>query len=239
MQKEPGIVLHRMPYGDTSWILKMLLRESGVVSFLVKGGRGAKCPFKSSLSPLTASEVVFRARPGRDLQFFKDATLRAHFPRLHAGLESLAAAQGLAEIFLRLARPAGSAEEFDLLLRSLFALDAGEPPRMLFARTLQSLCAVLGYSPVFDSCTLCGEPLDPSALADIWFSSGGAVCAACLGAQKPLHSAGLVASVLQNQFAVPAVAGLYLRHLRTHTGALENLKTLDFFQSILLQSILR
>lgn len=37
--KSRAIVLHRFPYSDSSWIVKVLTQECGVVSFIVKGGK--------------------------------------------------------------------------------------------------------------------------------------------------------------------------------------------------------
>ena len=39
MIKTRAIVLHRFPYSDSSWIVKVLAEESGIVSFIVKGGK--------------------------------------------------------------------------------------------------------------------------------------------------------------------------------------------------------
>lgn len=39
MIKTRAIVLHRFPYSDSSFIVKALTEESGIVSFIVKGGK--------------------------------------------------------------------------------------------------------------------------------------------------------------------------------------------------------
>jgi DNA repair protein RecO (recombination protein O) len=209
----------------------MLARESGILSFLVKGGRNPRCPFRTVLAPLTLSEIVFRTRPGHDLHFLKDASLRAHFPKLRARLESIAAAEALAEIWLKIAHTSAPHEEFDLLEQALTALEAEAPPATVFAHALKSLCSVLGYSPELESCTLCGAPLSAQGTpADIWFASGGAVCATCLGERKPLHTREAIAQILGDQFSAPPVGEFYLQHLRTHTGTLSVLKGVDFFK---------
>jgi DNA repair protein RecO (recombination protein O) len=210
----------------------MLSRESGVLSFLVKGGRAPKCPFRAVLAPLTMSEIVFRARPGHDLLFLKDASLKEHFPKLRGRLEALALAESLAEIWLKITPPGNAAQEFDLLHAALTALENGEAPSAVFGHALKSLCSVLGYSPELETCTLCGKPLggEPAgAPADIWFATGGAVCSACLGTQKPLHSQATIAQIQGDQFSELPVGAFYLQHLRTHTGALGTWRGMDCF----------
>ena len=93
MIKTRAIVLHRFPYSDSSWIVKALTEESGIVSFIVKGGKKKESPFRGALDPLTLSEVVFRQNPNSDLQFIKEATLLDWRKNLRNDLLSTATAQ--------------------------------------------------------------------------------------------------------------------------------------------------
>ena len=75
MIKTRAIVLHRFAYSDSSFIVKALTEECGVVSFIVKGGKRKESPFKGALDPLALSEVVFRQNPNTELQFIKEASI--------------------------------------------------------------------------------------------------------------------------------------------------------------------
>ena len=124
MIKTRAIVLHRFPYSDSSFIVKALTEECGVVSFIVKGGKRKESPFKGALDPLALSEVVFRENPNTELQFIKEATLIEWRKNLREDLLALAKAQAMAEIVLRYA-PQGVPlqAEFQLLEKATAALE--------------------------------------------------------------------------------------------------------------------
>ena len=120
MIKTRAIVLHRFPYSDSSFIVKVLTEESGIVSFIVKGGKKKESPFRGALDPLALSEVVFRQNPNTELQFIKEATLLDWRKDMRNDLLSLAKAQVITEMILRYA-PQGVPlqEEFERLEQSL------------------------------------------------------------------------------------------------------------------------
>lgn len=120
MIKTRAIVLHRFPYSDSSWIVKALTEECGIVSFIVKGGKKKESPFRGALDPLSLSEVVFRQNPNTELQFIKEATLLDWRKNLRNDLLCLSKAQVITEMILRYA-PQGVPlqEEFERLEQSL------------------------------------------------------------------------------------------------------------------------
>lgn len=103
MLKSRAIVLHRFPYSDSSWIVKALTEECGIVSFIVKGGKKKESPFRGALDPLSLSEVVFRQNPNTELQFIKEATLLDWRKNLRNDLLCLSKAQVMTEMILRYA----------------------------------------------------------------------------------------------------------------------------------------
>ena len=125
MIKTRAIVLHRFAYSDSSFIVKALTEECGVVSFIIKGAKRKESPFKGALDPLALSEVVFRQNPNTELQFIKEASIVDWHASLRQSLLYLAEAQVMAEIVLRYA-PQGVPlpDEFQLLEGSLKAFDA-------------------------------------------------------------------------------------------------------------------
>lgn len=124
MLKSRAIVLHRFPYSDSSWIVKALTEESGIVSFIVKGGKRKESPFRGALDPLALSEVVFRQNPNTELQFIKEATLLDWRKDLRNDLLSTAKAQVMTEMIMRYA-PQGVPlqEEFERLEQALREFD--------------------------------------------------------------------------------------------------------------------
>lgn len=124
MIKTRAIVLHRFPYSDSSWIVKALTEECGIVSFIVKGGKRKESPFRGALDPLALSEVVFRQNPNAELQFIKEATLLDWRKDLRNDLLSTAKAQVMTEMIMRYA-PQGVPlqEEFERLEQALRDFD--------------------------------------------------------------------------------------------------------------------
>ena len=213
MIKTRAIVLHRFPYSDSSWIVKVLAEESGIVSFIVKGGKRKDSPFKGALDPLSLSEIVYRENPNAELQFLKEASVIEWHPHLRENLLDSAKAQVMTEIVLRYA-PAGVPleGEFALLEEALAALDepdiklsAGDnsevkPPADsevklpasnvansksgVFARWLLETCELWGYHLDMSSCSRCGKPIEVAA-ADFHPETGAFVCKNCLGVETP------------------------------------------------------
>ena len=134
MIKSRAIVLHRFPYSDSSFIVKALTEECGIVSFIVKGGKKKESPFRGALDPLSLSEVVFRQNPNTELQFIKEATLLDWRKNLRNDLLCLSKAQVMTEMILRYA-PQGVPlqEEFARLEQAIseFEEPAAVPTRQM------------------------------------------------------------------------------------------------------------
>lgn len=208
--KSRCIVLHRFPYSDSSWIVKALTEERGVVSFILKGGKRKDSPFRGALDPLAESEVVFRENPqkagGDGLLFVKEATLLNWRPKMRDDLMSTAVAQVMAEIVMRYAPPGVPLQdEFLLLSKALDDLnaadcsgdecgrcqvsdecstDGSQPISNVFAKWLLDTCDLWGYHLDLNMCSRCERTLDQAA-ADFHPESGGLVCKACLGVETP------------------------------------------------------
>ena len=213
MVKTQAIVLHRFAYSDSSFIVKALTEECGVVSFIIKGAKRKESPFKGALDPLALSEVVFRQNPNTELQFIKEASIVDWHASLRQSLLYLAEAQVMAEIVLRYA-PQGVPlpDEFQLLEGSLKAFDeviaaekatdtriadaagsaAGAPDgdqgsvgcsSGIFARWLLDICDLWGYHLELGVCSRCEKPFT-EAPGDFFPESGALICKSCLGVQS-------------------------------------------------------
>ena len=257
MIKTRAIVLHRFPYSDSSFIVKVLTEESGIVSFIVKGGKKKESPFRGALDPLALSEVVFRQNPNAELQFIKEATLLDWHKDLRNDLLSLAKAQVITEMILRYA-PQGVPlqEEFERLEQSLseFNETCGNsanapnaattnteqnattlpPPHKsnIFARWLLDTCDMWGYNLDLGTCSRCGKTLDKPA-ADFFPETGGFICHACLGVDTPRARTetlqGLWALRNGGKIEHPEFTeNALLAYLRLHIGFLKEIHSIKF-----------
>ena len=205
MIKTQAIVLHRFAYSDSSFIVKALTEECGVVSFIIKGAKRKESPFKGALDPLALSEVVFRQNPNAELQFIKEASIIDWHGELRNSLLNLAVAQVMAEIVLRYAPPATPIpEEFALLKQALAEFDSptsttsdtavtsapgslNSPGKTsadsVFSRWLLNICDLWGYHLELGVCSRCEKVLTEPA-ADFFPESGALICKHCQGVQS-------------------------------------------------------
>jgi DNA repair protein RecO (recombination protein O) len=250
MIKTRAIVLHRFAYSDSSFIVKALTEECGVVSFIIKGAKRKESPFKGALDPLALSEAVFRQNPAKELQFIKEASIVNWHAHLRASLMDLAIAQVMAEIVLRYAPPGTPIpEEFALLEQALANLDApvDAPGKtcadMVFSRWLLDICDLWGYHLDLGMCSRCEKPLTEPA-ADFSPESGALICKHCLGVQSArarqetlqglweLHLQEIHPNPVQNLSGRVFVENALLSYLRNHIGFLKEIHSLSWLQEV-------
>ncbi|MCL2100368.1 MAG: DNA repair protein RecO [Fibromonadales bacterium] len=232
------IVLHRYAYGDSSWIVKALSPDVGILSLLVKGAKSKKSPFKTGIDPLAHSEIEIRydRHKNSSLIIPKEAALQNYFPKMRSNLQSLASAQLMAEILLKLGKEKShAAEEFKWLLNNLKYLELNAIKENSLSLWLHELCDILGYAPTLSKCGRCGQELLQGP-ADLWPALGGAVCKVCLGIRKSsydpifLQELGNFANGKshEKQISWQRIENFFLGHLKNHTGALENLRSWEW-----------
>ena len=251
MIKTRAIVLHRFAYSDSSFIVKALTEECGVVSFIIKGAKRKESPFKGALDPLALSEVVFRQNPSKELQFIKEASIVNWHAHLRASLMDLAIAQVMAEIVLRYAPPGTPIpEEFVLLHNALANLDTPEASApghtsadTVFSRWLLDICDLWGYHLDLGVCSRCERPLTEPA-ADFSPESGALICKHCLGVQSArarqetlqglweLHLQEIHPNPVQNLSGRVFVENALLSYLRNHIGFLKEIHSLSWLQEV-------
>jgi DNA repair protein RecO (recombination protein O) len=232
------IVLHRYAYGDSSWIVKALSPDLGILSLLVKGAKSKNSRFKTGIDPLAHSEIEIRYnrhKGNSSLIIPKEATLQNYFPKMRSNLQSLASAQLMAEILLKLGSAAShAAEEFKWLLSNMECLELATAKENSLSLWLHKLCDILGYAPMLLKCGQCGQELLQGP-ADLWPALGGAVCKNCLGERKSgydpifLQELGNFANGKDNRHnSWQRIESFFLGHLRVHTGVLENLRSWEW-----------
>ena len=174
-----AVVLRRIPYGDTSWILHAFTREQGAMGLLARGARRAGSPFAGALEPLGLCEMEVSTKPGRDLQILSQAVPLDLREGLRRDLAASAAGLVCAETVLRVAREPGEiAEVFDALEGALERLDRGGfDPRALW-RFLGRFCEGMGWALAVEHCAQCGvSPLPREPVLSV--AHGGFLCRDC------------------------------------------------------------
>lgn len=180
MIETAAIVLHAFDYRETSRIVRLATRESGVVSAIAKGSRRPKSRFGQGLDLFTSGTALLVLHPSRDLHTLAGFDASRARPALAQSMARFGAAAALAEICLRFGTEATAgvhdalAAGFDRVAASA---DAEVPAATLAAAW--RIVGELGFAPSLESCALCQRDL--AADEDVRFShrSGGAVCATC------------------------------------------------------------
>jgi len=172
----PSLVLHAMPYGDTSKILRLLTRDLGLQSVIAKGARRAKARTGPRLDLFARGEAGIAIKPTRELQTLTAFEITVPHTGLAGDVDRFAAASAVAELVLRFAPEEVHTDLFDATSAALDALEHA-PADLVGTVALLACWGVvnaLGFAPALDRCVVCGTPLE-GALA---FASaqGGALC---------------------------------------------------------------
>lgn len=238
-----AIVLSAVRYSETSKIVRLATRSSGVQSAIAKGALRPRSRFGAALQLLSEGHAHLLTKENRELH-----TLTAFdLTRLHAGLAAdlsrYAAASVLAEVMLRFAPPDPHPESFDLLLDALGSLESAPAPAVeaLGLRLLWQLVSVLGFAPSLDACVHDGAVLPADGALPFSAREGGALCAACAArhgaTELPARSRSDLVALLAPDAPLPALDArhaaahrrLLARYIRYHLAEGAELPALDFW----------
>ena len=199
-QRLEGLVLRSTPLGESDRLLTLLSTTEGLARLAAPGARKPKSSLAAAV-PLALLSLQVGGRSG--LRRVRQLRVLRNFSALAERLETLAAAQGLAELSLQLV-PSGAAVEgvLDDLLLQLGRLELVVKERQgsleALAIAVQGavhLLALGGYALPLAACARSGEPLDPPLGNWEWrcslVPSEGFVIGAVAGAQLVLNASEL------------------------------------------------
>jgi len=238
----PALVLHVMPYGDTSKILRLLTRDLGVQSVIARGARRAKARTGPRLDLFARGEAGIAVKATRDLQTLTAFEVAAPHAGLAADVDRFAAASALAELVLRFAPEEALPDLFDAAAAGLDALEHA-PAELVGTVAILACWGVvhaLGFAPALDRCVVCGTPLE-GALAFAG-AQGGALCDRH---RRGVHVSALadddraaLASLIAGRLPEPPLDGrheaahrrLLVQFIRTHLAEHRPLPALAFWE---------
>jgi len=199
-QRLEGLVLRSSPLGESDRLLTLLSNSEGLTRLAAPGARRPKSGLAAAV-PLALLSLQVGGRSG--LRRVRQLQVLRNYSALAERLETLAAAQGLAELTLQLV-PTGAAVDGvldDLLLQlSRLELVVKERQDQLEALAIAvqgavHLLALGGYALPLAVCARSGESLDPPLGNWEWrcslLPSEGFVIGAVAGAQLVLNASEL------------------------------------------------
>ena len=176
-----AVVLHVVPYLESSRILRLATRAHGVVSVLGKGARKSQRRFGSALDLFAEGDAQFYTKPGRDLHTLGAFEVTRARVALGADLDRFAAGAMIAELVLRFGRDEEDPGWYDALAAALDGVAAAPPGRGREAGLAGAwgIVGALGFAPALDHCAHCGSDLQSDAAVRFSQPAGGALCDPC------------------------------------------------------------
>jgi DNA repair protein RecO (recombination protein O) len=181
-----AIVLRAVSYGEADRVVTLFGRTTGRVSALARGARKSQRRFAGGLGLGSVGEISVRERAGAELLTLESFDVTASHGSFGTDVARMAHAAYVAELVSKLCAPRQvELAVFDWLATFLDLLDAeGASAERLRVFEL-GLLGRLGFGPVVAACAVCG---DADAADYRWDPDrGGAVCAGCGRAGRPLR----------------------------------------------------
>jgi DNA repair protein RecO (recombination protein O) len=181
LQVTDAIVLHAFDYLETSRIVRLATRESGVQSVIARGARRSVRRFGAALDLFATGVAELQVKEGRELHQLTGFDVTNARSALALDLDRFASASMLCELALRCS--AGE-DHGDLYLALTAALDevgraTGPAARVAGLAAAWQVIAALGFAPSLAACSACRQDLPDTHAALFSHALGGATCAAC------------------------------------------------------------
>ncbi len=237
-----AVILRRIPFGDTSWILHAFTADEGAVSLMARGARRPGSPMAGAVEPLGLSEFVVSVKPGRDLQTLSQATPVSQREGLRRDLAATAGAMLCAEVVLRMAREPGAHHGiFAVLEEALSDFDTRGFREPILWRFLSRFCEEMGWALAVDHCAHCGTE-DLASDPVLSLPHGGFLCRACGTLSHEQHLHPLFAEALResargaqgewSRAECERVEELWFEHLFRHSQQRPRLESRQFLSEV-------
>ncbi|MDD5660069.1 MAG: DNA repair protein RecO [Actinomycetota bacterium] len=189
--KAKSIVLKSYRLGEVDKIIKLFSIEHGMISAVAKGAYNFKSRFSGRLELYNVIDCEMSE--GKNLDIVSQAEIIEVFNNISSDFYKFGVSQSISEIILKTQSEKSPSEIiFHLLYVVLRQINKCNPQdNTTCKKTLLFFIArflkIMGYVPLFDSCSICGSKLDDKkAVSDTGnlifsISYGGMICKTCSG----------------------------------------------------------
>ena len=187
-----GIVVRRIPFGETSEVLSWFTPDHGIQSTLAKGIHRRTSPFKGCFDLLDHCEIAYSPRRrGEALPILASAVPKGRLRALREASDRFAAAYSMTEIVREFVHVEEEYPElFTSFRRGLELVAAGGRVGLVVAWFRARCLSLSGHRPELGQCVSCGSDELEQARFDLL--DGGMTCRRCLrhtrGAPRRLGS---------------------------------------------------
>lgn len=188
--KTDAVVLKSMRFRETSKIVTFYTRRYGKLAAVAKGARETKSKYGASLEPMTAVGLVLYKKDHRDLQLISQCDIRKQYKNIHSEMDRMAVGLSILELLHQLTHDEEENPRlFSLVEETLDALESASGNIVNYQYSFElRLCAIHGFSPVFDRCVRCNRQVDVTkggASVIFQFDKGGMLCPTCAETVPP------------------------------------------------------
>jgi DNA repair protein RecO len=210
LSRDRAICLRKFEFSETSQILHLFCRRTGMIRVLAKGAhrrtKAGSSKFDGGLDLLDAGDCVFIEHSGRDLSTLTEWKLLDGHLGLRQSLPAILLGQALAEVFTGLLPEHDPHPRlWDRLRRTLPSMD-GDLREGEFLALLLDIVEESGYLPDFEHCSNCGGRLDERVAFSP--SRQGLICRNCeqsFADRQPVD--GRLLRILPTLLRLPRVQG--------------------------------
>lgn len=176
-----AIVLHAVPYLESSRILRLATREAGVLSVVARGARSSKKRFGSGVDLFAEGQAQIQTKPGRDLHALNAFDVTRSRAGLATDLGRFTAASALVECVMRVVHDEAAPRVYLGVAAGLDAIaEASEHDTVaLTLGIFWRLVSEVGFMPSLDRCVECHAEIPPDADARFSQAAGGVLCPLC------------------------------------------------------------
>lgn len=238
-----AIILQTFKYSDTSKILRLLTRSSGLQSVIAKGATKPKGKFGGILEPFTEGVASFYAKENRDLHTLSNFDLTRSRQGLGNDLVRFGGASLISELILRSGIEEADSDLYDAVRDALDHIQDAPVAAVesVVLGEAWALIAQLGFAPSLQECIGCGREIAPAEEVTFDYVAGGVRCTACSsgtpGRPLPPHARGALVRMIAGEHVMldrtPAHWRLLARFLAHHVLDGGNLKSLAFLAETL------
>lgn len=187
-ESEPGLLLRRFPYGESSLIAHVLVRSGRRIHLMARGAFRPKSRFFGTLDLFDTLDLTWTTRPSSGLAELTAADVQVTRRSLCHDLARYRAAHAGLELVQLAAREGGREPRLFAALEGLFD-HLGDPARQPGVERIAfnlELLGALGLAPALETCATCAKPAPAVEPGRAAFSAaaGGRLCANCAARER-------------------------------------------------------
>ena len=176
-----ALILHSFAYRETSRIVRIATRDSGVLSVIARGATRPKSRFGCALDLFTNGVAHVILHPSRDLQTLTGFDATRTRAELAGSMARFHAASALSELCLRFGQEDESGRVYEAATAALDAIGVATGLEVAAAALGGAWRVVgeLGFAPALEQCASCHADLSPDDDVTFHHRAGGALCETC------------------------------------------------------------